>query len=349
MLKRLRAINESVFFIDTLDLKGLDKKVYLPFKELTAVKKKLLFVLNGSQKVHGPSIVPKMKQKPELIHPKLSVLISSYADIHLCDENETTIYFELPGAFPKESKNLSELFEKNKKLVPWFPAVLIGEDFEAAKAFLLSLKPKSIVTNNSGIAYEAYKNGIAWIAGPFMNITNSFSLLSLKENFNCSGAFISNELSKTQIRTIKKPVDFDLHFSIYHPVVLMTSRQCLFLQVTGCNKSTMDRTCITSCKKSASVHSQKGDEFLLRKEKGYYNTLYNPTNYLNSEIIDDFPNRFSYFLIDLRNMKTNTEIKVDKPELLRLFTDCLKLKPGASEKINQAIFPTVISQYRKGI
>ena len=76
--------------------------------------------------------------------------------------------------------------------------------------FLRQLHPQLIVTNNTGIAYEAYQRGIRWIAGPYLNLANSFSLLCLKENFNCFGAFISNEISQTQMRQLNKPDNFEL-------------------------------------------------------------------------------------------------------------------------------------------
>ena len=79
-----------------------------------------------------------------------------------------------------------DIFLKNTELTPWFPSVLIGNDFAAAVDILQQVKPKLIVTNNTGIAYEAYAMGIPWVAGPTLNLVNSFSLLCLKENFNCS-------------------------------------------------------------------------------------------------------------------------------------------------------------------
>ncbi|MFA0401826.1 U32 family peptidase, partial [Vibrio splendidus] len=90
----------------------------------------------------------------------------------------------------------------NPRLIPWFPAVLIGKDYDEAVRILEEIKPARIVTNNTGIAYKAYEMGIEWIAGPFMNTTNSHALVTLKEELNCAGAFISNEINKGQIRHI---------------------------------------------------------------------------------------------------------------------------------------------------
>ena len=51
------------------------------------------------------------------------------------------------------------------------------------------------------------------------------------------GAFISNELSREQMSLISRPERFDLYYSVYHPLLLLTSRQCLLHQIEGCEKS----------------------------------------------------------------------------------------------------------------
>ncbi len=66
-----------------------------------------------------------------------------------------------------------------------FPAVLIGKDYLEAVKVLEEVRPKHIVSNNTGIAYKAFEMGIDWVAGPFLNTTNSYALLTLKEDLNC--------------------------------------------------------------------------------------------------------------------------------------------------------------------
>ena len=350
ILKRLKVINETEYFIEQLDLNQLQAEVYLPFKELTAVKKRLLFILNGSREYAEPVAVPMLK-KPENanLKPTLSVLISSVDDLSLCEKTQATIYFQLPDSFKNNLTDFIELFTKNEDLIPWFPSVIIGEDYSAAVEFLELAQPKRIVTNNTGIAFEAYKRGIAWIAGPFLNTINSFGLLCLKENFNCSGAFISNEISKMQMHGIKKPDDFELFYSIYHPVVLMTSRQCLFHLVTGCYKVAMDESCISDCNRTASITNLKNTTFVIDKAKGNYNAIFNDSNYLNTDIVSDMPAFYMGYLIDLRDVKTGTKTALDKAGTTRLFENLLNGIPDAKERLKQAIYPTTDGQYKKGI
>ncbi len=350
VLKRLKVLNDTEYYIKHLELKNLQGDLYLPFKELTSIKKRLLFILNGSKELLAPIDVPVIKKQNNVkIKPTLSVLITSQKDIHLCNKTDVNIYFQLPNSFKNKCTEFTELFINNKKLIPWFTSVLIGEDYTAAIEFLRQVQPKRIVTNNTGIAYEAYKKGIPWIAGPYLNIVNSFSLLCLKENFNCSGAFISNEINKEQIRNINKPENFNLYYSIYHPIVLMTSRQCLFHQVTGCEKHKIDDTCIPECEKSSSITNMKKASFFIEKTKGNYHAVYNEANFLNTEIITDLPDVFSVFFIDLRDVNTATNMEMGKSGVIKHFENLLLGKANSSQELKQNIHPSTNSQYKKGI
>lgn len=350
VLKRLKAINDTEYYIEKLTLEDLQGDVYIPFKALTSLKKRILFVLNGSKEFVDPIEVPVLKKHSNPKNkPTLSVLISSQHDLHLCEKTDTAICFRLPESFKIESARLTALFTENRRLIPWFPPVLTGEDYQSAVDFLQQVQPQLIVTNNTGIAYEAFKKGIRWIAGPYLNIVNSFSLICLKETFNCSGAFISNEISKVQMQRIQIPDDFKLYYSIYHPIVLMTSRQCLLHQVTGCEKAVMDDDCIQHCVKSSSITNLKKETLFIEKTKGNYHRIYNETNFLNTAVVTEVPDLFSGFFIDLTDMKTETKIGMDKPGIIQLFENLLSGDPASEKELRQVIQPTTDAQYHKGI
>ena len=238
---------------------------------------------------------------------------------------------------------------ENETLVPWFPPILIGEDYTAAVELLQQVKPCRIVTNNTGIAHAASEQGIPWIAGPYLNIVNSFSLLCLKEKFNCYGSFISNEISEKQIKYIVSPDNFKLYYSIYHPILLMNSRQCLLHQVIGCEKDRIDDECIQKCIKSSSITSLKKVSLCIEKGMGDYHCIYNDNNYLNTDVVTDFPDVFASFLIDLREIKTETQIEMDKLRIINLFESLLKGNPDTIKELKQIIHPSTYDQYLKGI
>lgn len=350
LMRRFKAINDTEYTIRYIELKGLQPDLYISFSELTSIKNQILFALKGSKETHSPVNVPDLERRnEEKVTPTISVLISSQEDLYLSNESSADIYFQLPNAMSGNVSEYVELFKEKPGLLPWFPAVLIGEDYRAAVEFLQQLHAKHIVTNNTGIAYEANKLGISWIAGPSLNVLNSYSLLSLKENFKCSGSFVSNEIDKHQIRRIKRPSDFKLYYSIYHPIELISSRQCMFHQVTGCDKDRMDEECLQNCDKSATLTNLKKVSFSIHKGKGGYNALYNESNFLNTDIVTDVPDTFSSFLIDLRNIKTGTSAAMDKSKILALFENHLDGTDGAKQRLKTAIYPTNNRQYLKGL
>ena len=349
LTKRLKALNDTPYYIKSLDTDNLRPNLFLPFRELTTIKKRVLFLLNNANEWLDPIDIPAITRLTDIdLKPKLSVLISSRDDIPLCNSITATIYFQIPACLKKQLSGLQELFVTNT-IIPWFPSVLIGDDYRAAVELLKTVHPKHIVTNNTGIAYEAWKLGIAWITGPHLNNVNSWSLRCLKEQFNCAGAFISNELNKVQIKGIKKPADFDVYYSIYHPMMVMTSRQCLLQQVTGCSKHHIDDDCLQNCVKRATITNIKNNSFVIEKSKGNYHELYNGSHFLNTDIVTDIPDMFSSFFIDLRRIQTATQTKLDIRELCTLFEKLLQGDSDAKQKIGQALYPTTSVQYKTGI
>ena len=354
LLERLRALNDTAYYIEQLEVENLEPDLFISFKALTAIKKKCLSRLTGSKEIMDPIEVPLLKKAPPVKKPPaLGVLISSQKDVHLCTGTGATFFFQLPNCVKNEISGLMELFSDTPQLTPWFSSILMGENYGAAVEFLEQVKPSRIVTDNTGIAYEAFKRGIPWIAGPYLNMVNSFGLLCLKERFNCHGSFISNEISKYQIKSIVGPENFNLYYRIYHPILLLSSRQCLFHQVIGCEKNRMDETCIQECHKLSAITNLKKVPLFIEKTKGNYPCIYNNNNFLNTDIVGDVPDIFSRFFIDLREIKTETILKTDKSGIIRLFESFLKGTPDSQnefqKKLQQIIYPTSNIQYKKGI
>ncbi len=346
---KLKAINETGYIIGELNLENLEKDLTIPFKELTVIRKQIIFKLNGSRETVAPIELPKLKSTYEKKCPTLSVLISSVDDLHLCDQTTAKLYFKLPDSIDNRLEACVDIFKQNPNVTPWFPAVLIGDDYKTAVALLNQVNPPLIVTNNTGIAYEAWKKGINWIAGPELNTINSYSLICLKEQFNCVGAFVSNELNKSQLKGIKKPTDFNLFYSIYHPIELMISRQCLFHQASGCHKHKMDQSCLADCQKNDSISNVKNGVLRIQKNAGNYNRVFNDHDFLNTAIINDMPNCFDSLFIDLCEVKTSTKWSTDKFTIIKVFESHLNGNLESPEAPHQIIHPTTQTQYKKGI
>lgn len=350
--KRFKSLNNAEFDLQELSVDELGPDLCIPFKELTTLKNQVAFLLNNSRKVLPEVQLPALKKYPKKSadnKANLSILISDQADLALANMTDADIYFKLPDAYKRGCTKYIGFLQENPRLIPWFPAVLIGKDYDVAVNILEQVMPELIVTNNTGIAYKAYQLGIKWIAGPFLNTTNTYALLALQEEFDCSGAFISNEINQPQIKGISRPDNFKLFYSIYHPILLMTSRQCFFQQSVGCEKPRIDNGCMLSCDKSTSITNLKGVSFAIDKQKAGYPSIYNDDQFLNMEIINDLAHLFDGFLIDLTNIGAGDKPSPDKRALISQFETLLAGNDKAQQVINGIVPTSTNIQYHNGL
>jgi len=126
------------------------------------------------------------------------------------------------------------------------------------------------------------------------------------------------------MRSIARPENFNMYYSVYHPILLMTSRQCFFQQSVGCEKPRIDNGCMLSCDKSTSITNLKGDSFAIDKQKAGYPSIYNKDQFLNTEVINDLAQLFDGFMVDLTNIGAGDKVSPDKVALIKQFESLLK-------------------------
>ncbi|MFH4453316.1 U32 family peptidase [Vibrio alginolyticus] len=304
--------------------------------------------LKGS--IDVPTLPALPQPDPRQGAPKLSVLISSAQEAMLCEYHHIDVYYQLPMGLSGELSAMIELFQANPMLKPWFPAILIGEDYHAARVFLETIQPELLITNNSGVGMIAKELGLGWVAGPQMNTVNSYAFKCLQDEFAASGAFVSNELNMKQMRHIKRPQNMRSFYSIYHPNTLLTSRQCLFQQTEGCRKVKVNKGCLKRCDKRTSIINLKDNPYVVQKQKGSHNSIYSEHNVLNLQVLHDLPQLFTDVLIDLRDIQTETKVSASKPELIDAFLALLEEHSEQTiQTLNAMIQPTANAQYLKGL
>ena len=348
--KRFKSFKNSRYNVAEFDFSQLADSLTIPFKELTDVKNKVAYYLNGEKDVISAVTLPALTSHPKLNEtPTLSILISDEKDAHLGDVTNADIYFKLPESFKKRCNKQRDILARNPRFIPWFPAVLIGKDYIEAVRILEELKPERIVTNNTGIAYKAFEMGIEWIAGPFLNTTNSYALLTMQEELNCAGAFISNEINRNQIKNIKRPANFKMLYSIYHPILMMTSRQCFFQQTVGCNKPSIEDGCMLKCQKATTITNVKGISFAVDKQLGGYPSIYNHEQFLNFDAVRDFSDLFDEFFIDLTDIGSGSKEKQDKVQLIKHFEDFLAGDQQAAATVTGMVTVSTNAQYQQGL
>ena len=350
--KRFKSFNNAHYTLNTIDAEAVAPNMSLVFSSLTALKNELALILNDGAPILPEVVLPKLEKNPKAdldISPKLSLLICDQSDIHLAEVTGADIYFKLPDAYKRGCTEYVDFLADNPRLIPWFPPVLIGKDYDVALTILEQVRPKLIVTNNTGIAHRAFELGIEWIAGPFLNTTNSYALLAMQETFNCSGAFISNEINRQQIQTITRPKNFKMMYSIYHPILLMTSRQCFFQKSVGCEKPRIDNGCMLSCDKSTSITNLKGDSFAIDKQKAGYPSIYNQDQFMNMEIITDLAPMFDSFMVDLTNIGAGDKSSPDKIQLIGQFEQLLSGNQTVEANLNTLVPQSTNVQYHNGL
>ena len=148
---------------------------------------------------------------------------------------------------------------------------------------------------------------------------------------------------------ISAPEDFELYYSIYHPVLLLTSRQCLLHPIEGCAKRIVDDECTQDCNRSSSITNLKDGVLFVDKSRGCYHRIYSEHNFLNADIVTDLPDRFCSFFIDLTAVKTATNVAMNEMGIISIFEDLLHGKPEARAELEKAIYPSSNIQYRRGI
>ncbi len=353
--KRFKKFASQDYNITGFNCTDLSEGLSIPFKELTQLKNQAAYILN-----HEIELVPFVDIPPLQNHTKqdakhsMSILIADEKDVSLCDITDADVYFKLPESWKKGCDKYIDIFKRHPQLIPWFPAVLIGKDYDESVRLLEEIQPARIVSNNTGVAYKAYEMGIEWIAGPFLNTTNSYALLTLQEELNCAGAFISNEINRMQIRKISRPENFKLVYSIYHPILLMTSRQCFFQQTVGCNKPTIEDGCMLKCEKATTITNVKGVSFAVDKQRGGYPSIYNHEQFLNTDIVTDLGELFDEFFIDLTNIGSGSKQEHNKAELLKHFENLIHQasedgKQQAAKHLSQMVTLSTSAQYIQGL
>lgn len=348
--KRFKNFASNNYSIKGFDCSGLEDGLTVPFKELTVLKNQAALLLNNSVEIiPAVDIEPLDNFKKTATTPTLSILIADEKDIHLCDLTDAEVYFKLPESWKKGCNKHIEILLRNPCLIPWFPAVLIGKDYDESVRLLEQVRPERIVSNNTGIAYRAFEMGIEWVAGPFLNTTNSYALLTLKEELNCAGAFISNEINRMQIKNIKRPEKFKLLYSIYHPILMMTSRQCFFQQTVGCKKPSIEDGCMLKCAKATSIKNVKGVSFNIDKQRGGYPGIYNHEQFLNVDIVNDLADLFDEFFIDLTDIGAGSKAVLDKAQLLNHFEGLIQGDELAQQQLNDLITVSTRAQYIQGL
>ncbi len=146
--------------------------------------------------------------------------------------------YSLPLNELKRALNSENLQPKEKGLLissaVEIPRGAFNDEFVLATLEeLKNLGIKSAVCSNQSAVCLAKRVGMSIIGGFGLNLFNSFSLITAKEQ-GLKSAVLSTELSKNEIKDLSFPENFDVMFLCYGRQPLMLTRNCPAKNGIGC-------------------------------------------------------------------------------------------------------------------
>lgn len=103
------------------------------------------------------------------------------------------------------------------------------------------------------------------------------------------------------------------------------------------------------CEKATTIKSVRGVKYSIDKQKGGYPSIYNDEQFLNLDIVNDLPDLFDEFFIDLTNIGSGETAVEDKAQLIEHFQSLLQGKEEAATQLNEMVTLSTNAQYRQGL
>jgi len=314
--QKLTKLGGTGFTANNFVVEQLDSNLFIPLGELNNLRRTAVeLLLNKMNKNPAAG----MTQKKEIILQPLeekSGKVNSSAEAYLVDKikdleqlllektvskKQYKIIYELPSAMNLVSGELFNLFNGNPDIVLYFNSILMDADLESALNFVRSLEnlsDRTVLCENTGLAYELKALDCKIILGPNCNIYNSWNIQEYNQTLNLCGFIPSLELDSSAVEKLQIPENLELWYPKKLHTLLMQSRQCLVRNGSGCTKSRVDRNCIETCSKKLELKGIQKEEILAIKRPGFYSALYTADSIsFNSE---SFKNKVSIWIIDKR-------------------------------------------------
>jgi len=266
-------LGTSQFVLESLDISDLSPDNFIPQKELNRLRCEAVDRLSGNTIDQSRFDIPFVNhQSVQVKKTKKAFFIDDITGSTSPQSNSDATVYIIPNSIQNVDK-LADAFSKNKNVTPFFSSILIGPDFTKAAEFLQKLDGRKIITDNSGIADAASRQGIEWIAGPAFNVVNSYAVKALTGIKGFCGIFLSPEFSEAEKGPVEIPPHIDLWQAVNFRRALMTSRQCLIRNISGCGKSCCDDNCLPECNRSATIINSQGKRFTVVKRPGFYTVV----------------------------------------------------------------------------
>lgn len=274
LMTQFSRLGTTQFIIDSLDISALATNCFIPQKELNRLRCAAVEKLSGISIEPSRFAIPLIErdalQKPNI---RKAYIVDSLSGSGLQGDGKCNIVALILPNYIENADTLAASINASKSVIPFFSSILIGQDFANAVELLGKLDRRMIITDNTGIADAASRAGRKWIAGPGFNIVNSYAVKALTTLSGFCGVFFSSEFSREETGPVQVPSGVDLWQAINYRKPVMTTRQCLIRNISGCVKKQCDTQCLPKCSRSATVTNNQGKQFTVVKKAGFYTAV----------------------------------------------------------------------------
>jgi putative protease len=274
LMAQFSRLGATQFTIESLDASELGTNCFIPQKELNRLRcvavEKLSGITIDASRFAIPLIAHDISQKPNI---RKAYFVDSLSGSGLQGDARCNIVALIIPNCIENVDSLAASINASKNVIPFFSSILIGQDFASAVELLEKIDRRMIITDNTGIADVASRSGRKWIAGPGFNIVNSYSVKALTTVNGFCGVFLSSEFSKDETGLVQIPSGIDQWQAVNYKKPIMTTRQCLIRNISGCVKKQCDNQCLPKCNRSATVTNTQGKQFTVVKRPGFYTVV----------------------------------------------------------------------------
>ncbi len=349
-IKQLSKFGNTPFTLENTLFEKWDDNLFIPAGEINNTRRSCTASLLGTTGAEGKEKFLQEYKENNKSHEETSKMkrestLAVYLDsLPAANElksiygNAITIMFEISDPDVK----IDDSF------IPVFPAVM---EWEAEKKYMDYIENSScslIVLNNTSLAETADRSGKKWIAGNYLNITNSFALKQLSLVSGCTEGIASLELSSEQTASLAEKSEIPVSMFIYSAVKLMTTRQCLLGY--RCGKKTSDKNCYYCSCGEENLDEVKGRRLKIYKRSWNYTELYDSSFISVPEMVPGFSGKVSKFIIDLRSFSFAGHSADTIPVITAAFKEYIE-NPDAKGKarINELCINISKGNIRKGL
>jgi putative protease len=329
----------TLFSLADVECGDLSPNCFLPVSELNEMRRIAVEHLKPYSASLSAFHLPLLN-KAQSADSGFSVILSEPSEVSLFAEKGAAVFLEVNDPADMPLDGLS---------VPWLPAIVEEKNLALFVSAAKERGVKKAVCNNTGLGLLLAREGVDWVAGPYTNVSNSFACAALRDAGRASGVFLSQELNGGQLNEMLIPEGMASYLTVFGPLLLMTTKQCLSHGDFPCTKSRCDERCFSVCEHYLTWFDERELLFHIVKRPWSYTQIFNDPILSLPQAVRRFWGKFSSFVLDFRRFPF---FNLSAGEMEVIFDSFVSL-PASKLSIDDCIKPivplTTKGNYERGL